>query len=237
MRIGIIGLGYVGLTLAVAAASKDIDVYGVEINEHIKDCLRQNKAHFFEPGLDNLIKRTNNRTLHVVEEFPHDVKFDAFIITVGTPLKKIDGKKQEEPNFDYIKSALRGTVKDVYDGSQLIILRSTVSVGTTRKIVLPFLAELCQKPEDEILVAMCPERTLEGKAVYELSNLPQIISGNNKESVEIAQRLFRIMTPCVIEAKSLEEAELIKLYCNVYRDMTFAIGNAFCMAAACAPTR
>ena len=231
MRIGIIGLGYVGLTLGVAAAAKGIDVYGVETDQHIKDCLKENRAHFFEPGLDNLIKRNNNKTFHVVETFPKDVKFDAFIITVGTPLKKVDGKKQEEPNFEYIKSALEGTVKDVYDGSQLIVLRSTVSVGTTRKVVLPFLAKLCGKPAEDILVAMCPERTLEGKAVNELSNLPQIISGNNQESIEIAQKLFRIMTPCVVEAKSLEEAELIKLYCNVYRDMSFAIGNVFCMAA------
>lgn len=226
MKIGIIGLGYVGLTLAVAAAAKGIDVYGVETNQHIKDCLKDNRAHFYEPGLDNLIKRNNNKTLHVVEEFPTGVKFDAFIITVGTPLKK--GAK--EPNFEYIKSALM-SVKNVYDGTQLMILRSTVSVGTTRNVVLPFLADMCGKPETEILISMCPERTLEGKAVDELTHLPQVISGNNKESLEIAQRLFRIMTPCVVEANSLEEAELIKLYCNTYRDMTFAIGNAFCMAA------
>lgn len=226
MTIGIIGLGYVGLTLAVAAAAKGIEVYGVETNQHIKDCLKENRAHFYEPGLDNLIKRNNGKNLHVVEEFPKNVRFDAFIITVGTPLKE-----GGTPNFDYIRSALQGTVKDVYDGSQLIILRSTVSVGTTRNIVMPFLSKLCGKPEEEILVSMCPERTIEGKAIDELSHLPQIISGNNKESLEIAQRLFRIMTPSVVEANSLEEAELIKLYCNTYRDMTFAIGNAFCMAA------
>lgn len=229
--IGIIGLGYVGLTLAVAAAAKGIEVYGVETNQHIKECLKNDRAHFYEPGLDNLIKRNNNKTLHVVDEFPANIVYDAFIITVGTPLKKVDGKKQEEPNFDYIKSALEGTLKNVYDGSQLIVLRSTVSVGTTRNIVLPFLAGLCGKTQDQIYVSMCPERTLEGKAVDELSNLPQIISGNNKKSIEIAQKLFRAITPCIVEAKSLEEAELIKLYCNTYRDMTFAIGNVFCMAA------
>ena len=230
MRIGVIGLGYVGLTLGVAAAAKGIDVYGVEINQHIKKCLAENKAHFYEPGLDALIKRNNGKTLHVVEKFPNDISFDAFIITVGTPLKKVNGKKKEEPNFEYIKSALE-SIGEVYDGSQLIILRSTVSVGTTRNVVLPFLAKLCGKSEEDILVSMCPERTLEGKAVVELATLPQVISGNNEKSIQIAQNLFRIMTPCIVEAKSLEEAELIKLYCNTYRDMTFAIGNVFCMAA------
>lgn len=226
MRIGIIGLGYVGLTLAVAAAANGVDVYGVEINQHIKECLKKDRAHFFEPGLDNLIKRNQGKTLHVADIFPENVKFDAFIITVGTPLKK--GAK--EPNFEYIKSALL-QLKNIYDGSQLVILRSTVSVGTTRNVVLPFLAEMCGKDKEEVRVSMCPERTLEGKAVEELRHLPQIISGNNKMAVEIAQKLFRKMTPCVVEVSSLEEAELIKLYCNTYRDMTFAIGNAFCMAA------
>ena len=227
MNIGIIGLGFVGITLGILAADNGIDVYGIETNDHIKECLKKNKAHFYEQGLDNLIRRNNNKTFHVVDKFSDvDVNYDAFIITVGTPLKS--GEKT--PNFEYIKQALT-SIKDVYNGDQLIILRSTVSVGTTRNVVLPFLAELCGRKKEDILVGMCPERTLEGVAIKELTSLPQIISGNNAQSIEIAQRLFRSITPYIIEAESLEEAELIKLYCNTYRDMTFSIGNAFCMAA------
>lgn len=226
MQVGIIGLGYVGLTLAITAADCGVDVYGVEINEHIKKCLNEDHAHFFEPGLDALIKRHNGEKFHSVDTFANCGKFDVFVITVGTPLKV--GEKQ--PNFEYIKSALK-MIESVYDGSQLVILRSTVSVGTTRNIVLPFLSELCKKPSKDILVSMCPERTIEGKAVEELTHLPQIISGNNETALEIAQKFFRYMTPYVIPVSSLEEAELVKLYCNTYRDMSFAIGNAFCMAA------
>lgn len=226
MKAGIIGLGYVGLTLAITAAECGVDVYGIEISDHIKKCLSENRAHFYEPGLDNLIERNNGKRFHCVEEFSKDVPIDVFVITVGTPLQK--GAKT--PNFDYIKSALK-TIAQVYDGSQLVVLRSTVSVGTTRNVVMPFLADLCGKPKDEICVAMCPERTVEGKAVEELTHLPQIISGNNERALEIAQKFFRHMTPYVIPVSSLEEAELVKLYCNTYRDMTFAIGNAFCVAA------
>ena len=226
MRIGIIGLGYVGLTFGIAAADCGIEVFGVEINQHIKDCLKNNKSHFYEPGLDNLIKRHNDKKFFVVDEFPEDLVYDAFIITVGSPLK--EGEKQ--PDFGYIKSSL-DAIKKIYDGSQLIVLRSTVSVGTTRNVVLPFLEELSGRPRDEILAGMCPERTIEGKAIEELTNLPQIISGNNEKALDIAQRLFRCITPFVIKADSLEEAELIKLFCNTYRDMTFSIGNVFCMAA------
>ncbi len=226
MRAGIIGLGYVGLTLAVAAASSGIDVFGVEVNPHIKKCLEEGRAHFYEPGLDSLIRRCSGKTFHVVDSFPQDVDFDVLIITVGTPLRA----DTKEPDFDHIRSALL-QIKGIYDASQLVVLRSTVSVGTTRRVVLPFLAQMCGRAEEEVLVSMCPERTLEGKAVDELRHLPQVISGNNPKAIETAQRFFRKMTPCVVEASSLEEAELIKLYCNTYRDMTFAIGNAFCMAA------
>ena len=226
MRIGIVGLGYVGLTLAIAAASHGIDVYGKEINPWIKECLSKGKAHFFEPGLDELIGECQGKTFHVCDEFPKDMEFDAFVITVGTPLKK--GSK--DPNFDYIKSALE-SICSTYDGSQCVILRSTVSVGTTRKIVMPFLTEMLGVSDNDVYVSMCPERTVEGKAIEELQHLPQVVSGNNETALEIAKKLFLSITDSVVEADSLEEAEIIKLYCNVYRDVHFSIGNAFCLAA------
>lgn len=226
MRIGIIGLGYVGLTLAIAAADHGITTYGVEVNPYIKDCLAQNRAHFFEPGLDELIEKHNHKNFFCVEQFPSDEPFDAFIITVGTPLKT--GAKQ--PNFEYIKSALR-SVQGIYTGDQLIILRSTVSVGTTRNVILPFLSSLCGRSQEDILISMCPERTVEGKAIEELSGLPQIISGSNEKSLSIAKALFSQITPYIVPVDSLEEAELVKLFCNTYRDMTFALGNVLCVAA------
>ncbi len=226
MNVGFIGLGYVGLTLAIAASDNGIVSYGVEINEHIKECLKENRAHFFEPGLDDLIAKYNNKSFFCVDEFPADVAFDAFVITVGTPLKK----GTDQPNFEYIKSALQ-SIKNIYDGTQLIILRSTVSVGTTRNIVIPFLAELSGKSEGELLVSMCPERTVEGKAIEELTSLPQVVGGLNAKSVEIARKVFGQITRDIVVVDSLEEAELVKLYCNVYRDMTFALGNVLCVAA------
>ena len=224
IRIGIVGLGYVGLTLAFAASHSGLDVWGLDINPRIKASLRENHAHFHETGLDELIAIHNGKNFHCAEEFPSDKRFDAFIITVGTPL--ISGT--HNPNFDYIRSAIQ-SIKNVYDGSQLVILRSTVSVGTTRNIVLPFLQELSGKPE--VFVSMCPERTVEGRAIEELTHLPQIISGNTPEAVDMAQDIFTRITPSVLRASSLEDAELAKLYCNTYRDINFAVGNAFCIAA------
>lgn len=226
MKIGIIGLGYVGLTLGIAAADSGILTYGVEINEKIKACLKQGKAHFYEPGLDNLIRKHNNRDFFCVERFPENEGFDAFVITVWTPLKK----GQKEPEFSYIQTALKA-IAHVYTGRELIILRSTVSVGTSRNVVLPKLAAMSGMEEKDLRISMCPERTVEGKAIDELRILPQIISGNNDDALETAENIFRKITPYVIKVDSLEEAELVKLCCNTYRDISFAIGNAFCMAA------
>ncbi len=227
-KIGIIGLGYVGLTLAIAAATTEhIEVYGVEKNEHIKSCIKSVVASFFEPGLDVLIQRTYNKSFFVVDEFPDKIKLDAIIITVGTPLAS---REDKTPDFTGIQEAMRD-IKKVYRKDTLVILRSTVSIGTTRNTVIPYFAEVGGQDEKDVLAAMCPERTLEGKAVYELSNLPQIISGNNQKSVDIARKIFGYITPSIVEANSLEEAELIKLYCNAYRDMHFALGNLFCIIA------
>ena len=224
MRLGIVGLGYVGLTLAIAAADSGFDVYGTEINPKILASLNNNHAHFHETGLDQLIIKHNGKNFHASDKFPADKHFDAFIITVGTPLMS----GTHEPNLGYIRQAVQ-SIKHVYDGSQLVILRSTVSVGTTRSIIVPFLQEICG--HDEVFVSMCPERTVEGRAIEELTHLPQIISGNNPHALEMAESIFTRITPHVLKAASTEEAELAKLYCNTYRDMNFAIGNAFCLAA------
>ena len=220
----IVGLGYVGLTLAIAAADSGFDVYGTEINPKILASLNNNHAHFHETGLDQLIIKHNGKNFHASDKFPADKHFDAFIITVGTPLMS----GTHEPNLGYIRQAVQ-SIKHVYDGSQLVILRSTVSVGTTRSIIVPFLQEICG--HDEVFVSMCPERTVEGRAIEELTHLPQIISGNNPHALEMAESIFTRITPHVLKAASTEEAELAKLYCNTYRDMNFAIGNAFCLAA------
>lgn len=229
MRIGIVGLGYVGLTLAICAAERGVEVFGTELNPKIKTALSENRAHFFEPKLDELIAKHNHKNFHCVDTFkisPQYNQFDAFIITVGTPLYPNTTK----PNFTAISTAIESLLP-AYDGSQLVIVRSTVSVGTTRKVVLPLLAKLSGKREEELFVSMCPERTIEGRALQELTTLPQIVSGNNQTALFAARRFFEKISPCVIEAKSLEEAELAKLYCNTYRDMNFSIGNAFCLTA------
>lgn len=223
MNVGIIGFGYVGLTLGVVACHKGYNIYAIDKNDYILNSLNKSKkAHFFEPGLDALIEDQVGTCLFASDSFDQTKSYDVFIITVGTPL--VNGKK--EPNFNYIQQALE-SMNGIYDGSQLVILRSTVSVGVTRSIVIPYLSKLAGIKEDEVRVSFCPERTVEGKAIRELQELPQVIGANNEKAQQMAEDFFRRITPYIIKVESLEAAELIKLFNNTYRDISFSIGNVF----------
>lgn len=222
MKVGIVGLGYVGLTLGVVAASRGHDVYGIDRSSHIRECLSNGHAHFHEPGLNQRISKLINESFFVSDSFSESQPIDVFVITVGTPLL---GDSQI-PNFSYLESAI-DAIEKVYDGSQLVILRSTIAVGVTRKMIIPLLSKMASITPDEVLVSFCPERTVEGIAVKELQELPQIVGGNNDQSITLSESFFRTITPTIINTASLEAAELVKLFNNTYRDVHFAIGNVF----------
>ena len=219
----ILGLGYVGLTLGTIMAESGHIVYGIDIDKSIIDKINTGEAHFYEKGINKKINTFLNKTLFSstsLLDFNH-VDFSTIIITVGTPLLS-----NQEPNYDYLTKAL-DTIKAIYDGNQLIILRSTVSVGTTKNIVVPILSDYLNIDDSEVLISFCPERTVEGKALEELKELPQIISGNNSLSIKKSRELFNKFNNNIVEAQSLEAAEIIKLFNNTYRDINFAIGNIF----------
>ena len=219
----ILGLGYVGLTLGTVMAESGHVVYGIDIDKSIVDKVNSGEAHFYEKGINKKIKSLINKTLFVSTNLIdfHHVEFSSVIITVGTPIAS-----NQEVNYDYLKKAL-DTVKSIYDGNQLIVLRSTVSVGTTKRIVVPILSDYLQIDDSDVLVSFCPERTVEGRALAELKELPQIISGNNSRSIKKASELFNNFNKNIVVAESLESAEIIKLFNNTYRDVNFAIGNIF----------
>lgn len=221
MNVALVGLGYVGLTLAVVSALKGHKVFGIDRNEDILRKIQSGEAHFYEAGINEIISATVDKSLFVSKEFDLKINVDVIVITVGTPVDE-----SKEPIYESIKTAI-DSIKNIYDGSQLVILRSTVSVGVSRKIVLPRLSEISGIDSTKLRLAFCPERTIEGNAIKELKELPQIIGANNSEALQMAENYFRTLTPTVIRVESLEESELIKLFNNTYRDVHFSIGNIF----------
>jgi UDP-N-acetyl-D-mannosaminuronic acid dehydrogenase len=220
--IVIIGLGYVGLTLAAFMADHGFRVHGTEVRTFILENLEKRKAFFLEANLDNVLERViDNGSFTFSEKIPTTKLNRIFIITVGTPL--LSSKKV---NTDYIVNVAR-EVESVANDGDLVILRSTVKLGTTNRIIRPILESNGKK----IDLAFCPERTLEGAALSELDNLPQIIGADTERERVRASEVFNKITSSVVLVSNNETAELIKLTDNVQRDIHFAISNEVARAA------
>lgn len=215
--ICIVGLGYVGLTLATAFANKGMKVLGVEKRADIVEKTNQGVPHFQEDGLAEVLShRVARGDLVAKTAIGNDDEIDGiFIITVGTPLND-----RGEINLDFIRSATSDVLSHLTNGS-LVVLRSTVKAGTCRNIVFPLL----EATGKEFHLAMCPERTLEGRAMEELGQLPQVIGAESSVAHEKAEALFSILTNAIVRLSSWEAAEVLKLVDNTYRDVQFAFAN------------
>lgn len=212
----VIGLGYVGLTLAVTMAEVGFDVLGVEIRKDVVEALHRGEPHFHEPNMPEVLKRVMDcGRLRIVEEVPSDVAPDIYIITVGTPLND-----NGVPRLDMVTNAARQVAEHFKPGA-MVIMRSTVKIGVTRDLVIPIL-QASGKP---FSLAFCPERTVEGQALQELRYLPQIVGGNDYDAAVRAAQVFQFLTPTVVRVSSLEAAEMVKLIDNVQRDVIFGFSN------------
>lgn len=212
----VLGLGYVGLTLATTMSDVGMKVLGVEKRGDIVDLTNKAVPHFREDGLEEMLQRTVGSGQFVAQQqiLPHD-RCDCYIITVGTPLDKHGAVR-----LDMIRAATEQITDHLQDGA-LVIIRSTVKIGTTREVVVPLLEASGKKFE----IAVCPERTLEGKALVELRRLPQIVGADCQQTRDRAGVLFDRLTKTVIKVSSLETAETIKLADNTFRDVQFAFAN------------
>ncbi len=218
----ILGLGYVGLTLSSVLADVGYKVTGVDRDEKLIKGLLNQKPHFHEKGLEELLKHLSkgpNPPSYVTSL--KESYGTVYIITVGTPILR----PSLEPNLNYVRSAT-AEVGQVLQKGDLVILRSTVPVGTTRTVALPMLEEASGlKAGIDFDIAFCPERTVEGKALKELRELPQIVGGLNEVSAERAARLFKKSTNSIFDVGSLEAAEMLKIMDNTYRDVMFSYAN------------
>ncbi|HEY6815833.1 MAG TPA: nucleotide sugar dehydrogenase [Croceibacterium sp.] len=212
----ILGLGYVGLTLAVAMAEAGFRVHGIEVNPAVLSALSQHRAHFTEYGLnDRLARQMEKGQFTVASPADEAPPASVFIVTVGTPVGE-----DKRTRFTALNSVIDRIAETMPDEA-LVILRSTVRVGTTNEIVRPVL-EATGKRFD---LAFCPERTLEGKALAELATLPQVVGGIDDHSTFRAAQLFSFLTPTIIRVRNAETAEMVKLVNNTHRDLQFAFAN------------
>lgn len=213
-RICVVGLGYVGLTLAAVMADVGFEVHGVEQNDALLATLMREEAPFFEKGLSTLIGKIKGR-ISYSKAIPADCAATVYIITVGTPLDA-EGKV----NLEAMRQAVTAVGECLRDGD-LVILRSTVRLGVTKEVAEKILDQTGKSYE----LAFCPERTSEGQALKELRTLPQIIGSPDRQTRQRVAQIFNTVTPTIVHVDTFEGAELIKLIDNSYRDTMFAFAN------------
>lgn len=223
-KVAVFGLGFVGLTLAVTLADNGYDVTGIDINEEIVDELNNCNVRIFEPNLKHKLEiaLSNNKI-----RFQKSLKTSSsnYLISVGTPIDLSDLK----PKLDYLDSVC-DDIGSVLKKNDLIMLRSTVPVGTTRNYVILRLEKVSNlKAGEDFFVSFCPERTVEGKALEELVNLPQIIGGFSEKCLQLSIHFWSRISKSIVKSQSLEAAELVKLANNTFRDLSFAFSNQLAM--------
>lgn len=223
-KISILGLGRVGLPLASVLANSGFKVVGIDTNQSRLNSIRNGICPFHDPPLqNNLEKAITTKNFSVVKSIPEADSPDVIFFTVGTP-------NSSEGTVDYsqLYTALE-KVSNMDLKNKMIVLRSTMPPKTSEDIVIPFLENKSSlKCGKDFALAVCPERILEGRAIKELFELPEIIGGVNEISSKIAKEIFLTINPDkeILET-TVTGAELAKLFTNIYRYITFALANEF----------
>jgi UDP-N-acetyl-D-mannosaminuronic acid dehydrogenase len=219
----VIGIGRVGLPLALVIANKGHKVYGITRSQEKIDLINKGKMPFIEQGA-NLLRKYINKTFFPTSDYSSVAKSDILILTLGTPIDE-----NMNPVLDQINSAIENMIPYLKKG-QLIILRSTVSPKTTAYVKDQI--ELSTKfiIGKDLFLAFCPERIAEGNSIKELLEIPQIIGGIEDKSTKKAKEFFEGLGIKCYTTDSTS-AELAKLFTNMYRYISFAISNEFMVIA------
>jgi UDP-N-acetyl-D-mannosaminuronic acid dehydrogenase len=223
-RVAIYGMGFVGLTLAATLANRGYNVVGVDVDAEQVARLGRCDMPVHEPGLEDMVRASLELGVLTFATSPDGVHQGVSIIAVGTP---VDASGTAD--LAALEAVTR-TVAARLKRGDLVMLRSTVPVGTTRGFVTPLLEQLSGlMPGEDFNLAFTPERTIEGRALRELRELPQIIGGLTATCAQRAAAFWSTTTRSVVHVDSLEAAELVKLANNSFRDLSFAFSNGLAM--------
>ncbi|TCO61932.1 nucleotide sugar dehydrogenase [Actinocrispum wychmicini] len=220
--VTVIGLGYVGLPVAVSLAGAGVRVAGVDTNPVVRNAVQARQAPFFEPGLTEALRALPEGMLTVAAAPPATRPPRAIVICVGTPTDP----DTLQPDLTHLQAAVDVGASHMGDNT-LVVVRSTVPVGTCRQLVLPRLRAQVANP----MLAFCPERLIQGTALAEIRSLPQIVGPLDERSLAAADDLHATLTDKRVSVSSLETAEMIKLVGNAHTDLIYGFGNEVALMA------
>src|SRR3954471_4929677 len=223
MKIGIVGLGYVGLPLAVAFAEANCDVVGVDVDAGRVAALSQGRSHvedIADPRLQLALDRCEFTT-----RFVELHEADAILVCVPTPLTR-----NREPDLGPLLAAAQ-SLAGVVRAGQTVILESTTFPGTTRSHMVPLLEESGLRAGEDFALAFSPERVDPGRTDYTLRTTPKVVGGLTAACTDAAVAVYAHVCDEIVRVSTPEVAELSKLLENIFRSVNIALVNEMAMLA------
>ena len=224
MTFGVIGLGYVGLPLAVEAARAGFRVIGFDISESLVVGINRGESHIADVSSELLRALVGENLLSATADLSRLCECDVISICVPTPLNKI-----KDPDLSYVVASGHAALHSLRPG-QLIVLESTTFPGTTRDVLLPLLEESGLKVGEDFFLCFSPERVDPGNTRWHTKNTPKVLGGITEEctrrGTEVYERIFDVLVP----VQSAEAAELTKVYENTFRMINIALANELAQA-------
>ncbi len=220
-QVCIVGLGYVGLPLAVEFAKKGYFVYGYDTDPHRIEKLRTGEKFIVDVDPKEVLELMKNNRFVPTTDDTVIKDSDAIIIAVPTPLRKV-----KFPDVSYVVSASTTVKKNMRKG-QLIILESTSYTTTTRNVTLPILKKSGLKEERDFFLCFSPERVNPGDKKFPVIKIPKAVGGMSEQSTELAFMLYSVIMEKVFKVSSPEVAETSKLLENTFRLVNIALISEF----------
>lgn len=218
-KVGVIGLGYVGLPLLMSLAENGLDGLGFDLLQSRVDDLNNGKSYLRTISDDEIATHVRTGLFKATSEVERLAECDAVLICVPTPLNV-----NREPNLEYVVSATEMIAKYLREG-QLIVLESTTYPGTTEELIKPILEGTGMKCGEDFYLAYSPEREDPGNAHYSTSTIPKVIGGSDPLSTKVASLLYQQFITQVISVSSSRVAEAVKLIENIYRAVNIGLVN------------
>jgi UDP-N-acetyl-D-glucosamine dehydrogenase len=218
-RYGVIGLGYVGLPLALAFAQRGVRVTGFDVDETKVDAVRVGRSYIPDVPQDDLAQVVRAGTLTASKDFSLLAQMDVVSICVPTPLSK-----SRDPDVSYVDAAVRSVEKCLRPG-QLIVLESTTYPGMTAEFLLPRFEATGLVLGRDFWLAFSPERVDPGNRRFGVENTPKVVGGVDEESTRIASRFYAIAVDHVHPVSNAAAAEMVKLLENTFRSVNIALVN------------
>lgn len=224
-RVGVIGLGYVGLPLAVEFAKKGFAVTGFEVDRSKSDEINAGRSYILDVKTEEVRACVETGRLRATTDMSSLSDMDVIDICVPTPLRKT-----KDPDLSYVVQAVDAVRENLKRG-QLVILESTTYPGTTDEVVQPALEENGLRAGTDFSLAFSPERVDPGNLDFETRTIPKVVGGFDSQSTELASDLYSSIVDTVVPVSSTRVAEMVKLLENTFRAVNIGLVNEIALMA------